>query len=417
MRVARGNGLAKIVAEEARRRRRLRARPRPHRAREAAPVAVCRLRPAASGSCPAFLVVAAVFCGLRPRAPPGYDREYEQEPPTDTEPALVPTLLRQGGEAGSFEFTATLFDLIRRGVYASTPVTTERSTWAGLRKESVADLELSAGKRDEQLTPWENAVAARRRRRRRGRRRSACRASASGSRTTATSMSKRFTAFKANVSDRGRATGSGSSRSAPCRSSLALLVFAGIGALLVLRRRSTAGARSTRAGATSCCSGSASPRCMNAAIVLGALDAAQALAAPLRARRDRGRALGGVPPLPDRLPAPAGGAAGDAGALGAVPRLRDRVRDRRPRAPGGAHGDARGARAGVLDLLDLDRAATSARARPRSRSAISPPASARRSRRRPPARAEAAAASPAVAAAAEAAEAAAPGSSRPFWTV
>ena len=48
-----------------------------------------------------------------------YDREYEQEPPTETEPALVPTLLRQGGEAGSFEFTATLFDLIRRGVFTS----------------------------------------------------------------------------------------------------------------------------------------------------------------------------------------------------------------------------------------------------------------------------------------------------------
>ena len=83
----------------------------------------------------------------------GYDREYEQEPPTETEPALVPTLLRQGGEAGSFEFTATLFDLIRRGVYTSTPVTTERSIWGGLRTESVSDLELSPGKHDEQLTP------------------------------------------------------------------------------------------------------------------------------------------------------------------------------------------------------------------------------------------------------------------------
>ena len=36
----------------------------------------------------------------------------------------MPTLLRQGGEAGSFEFTATLFDLIRRGVYTAKPVTT-----------------------------------------------------------------------------------------------------------------------------------------------------------------------------------------------------------------------------------------------------------------------------------------------------
>ena len=36
------------------------------------------------------------FFGREPRT--GYDREYEQEPPTDTAPALVPTLLRQGGE-------------------------------------------------------------------------------------------------------------------------------------------------------------------------------------------------------------------------------------------------------------------------------------------------------------------------------
>ena len=39
----------------------------------------------------------------------------------------------QGGEAGSFEFTATLFDLIRRGHYRAAHVTTERSVWGGLR--------------------------------------------------------------------------------------------------------------------------------------------------------------------------------------------------------------------------------------------------------------------------------------------
>ena len=82
---------------------------------------------------PAFLVVGAVFWFYGRELKTGYDREYEQEPPTETEPALVPTLLRQGGEAGSFEFTATLFDLIRRGVFTSKPVTTERSTWGGLR--------------------------------------------------------------------------------------------------------------------------------------------------------------------------------------------------------------------------------------------------------------------------------------------
>ena len=58
---------------------------------------------------------------LRPRARDGYDREYEQEPPTETQPALVPALLAQGGTPGSLEFTATLFDLIRRGRYKRRP--------------------------------------------------------------------------------------------------------------------------------------------------------------------------------------------------------------------------------------------------------------------------------------------------------
>ena len=84
-------------------------------------------------------------------------------------------------------------------------------------------------------------------------------------------------------------------------------------------------------------------------------DAAESSGAAAPRRRGRGRALGGLPALPHRLPAAAGGTAGDARALGAVPRLRDRVRDRRARAAGGAHGDARGARPGVVDLLDLER--------------------------------------------------------------
>ena len=38
---------------------------------------------------------------------------------------------RPGRHAGSLEFTATLFDLIRRGRYRAEPVTTERKTGAG----------------------------------------------------------------------------------------------------------------------------------------------------------------------------------------------------------------------------------------------------------------------------------------------
>ena len=107
---------------------------------------------------PALLLISAVSWFLGRERRTGYDREYEQEPPTDTQPALVPTLLRQGGEAGSYEFTATLFDLIRRGVYKSEQTTTERPIWGGLRSESVSDLELSAGTAQD-LSPWEANVA------------------------------------------------------------------------------------------------------------------------------------------------------------------------------------------------------------------------------------------------------------------
>ncbi|MEP7334258.1 MAG: DUF2207 domain-containing protein, partial [Actinomycetota bacterium] len=84
----------------------------------------------------------------------GYDREYEQEPPTALEPALVPSLVAQRTRVGSNEFTATLFDLIRRGRYKAEGVTTERSVWGGLRHEEIADLELSQGEQLD-LTPYE----------------------------------------------------------------------------------------------------------------------------------------------------------------------------------------------------------------------------------------------------------------------
>ena len=185
MRVVAGNGRA-----EDRRARRQPTRRRSRRTRHASTTRSAHpwryaLYLLLLGTIPAFLIVAGGLLVLRPRAPKtGYDREYEQEPPTDTAPALVPTLLRQGGEAGSFEFTATLFDLIRRGVFTSTPVTTERTTWGGLRSENVSDLELAAGQGGREA----DAVGERRRPRRRGRdrrtARSGSRTSASGSRTT-----------------------------------------------------------------------------------------------------------------------------------------------------------------------------------------------------------------------------------------
>ena len=50
----------------------------------------------ALGVIPGALVVLAVYWFFGRETHTGYDREYEQEPPTDTEPALVPTLLRAG---------------------------------------------------------------------------------------------------------------------------------------------------------------------------------------------------------------------------------------------------------------------------------------------------------------------------------
>ena len=114
MRVERGNALDRIVEEERADAQRYQTDRDHIDALKAHPIRT-GLVALALATIPAILVIWAVFWFLGRERRTGYDREYEQEPPTDTEPALVPTLLRQGGEAGSYEFTATLFDLVRRG--------------------------------------------------------------------------------------------------------------------------------------------------------------------------------------------------------------------------------------------------------------------------------------------------------------
>jgi hypothetical protein len=138
MRVAKGAGLAKIVAAvEAD----AAAAQRDHQKVEDAKNHPLKwlLILLALGLIPAIVILLLVYWFFGREFKSGYDREYEQEPPSDLAPALVPTLLRQGGEAGSYEFTATLFDLIRRDVYNSKPVTTEVSTFAGLHKTQLSD--------------------------------------------------------------------------------------------------------------------------------------------------------------------------------------------------------------------------------------------------------------------------------------
>ncbi|HZO61354.1 MAG TPA: DUF2207 domain-containing protein, partial [Gaiellaceae bacterium] len=112
------------------------------------------------GAGPAIAVILVVWVVFGRERRTGYDREYEQQPPSDTAPALVPPLLRQSTDAGSQEFTATLFELIRRGRYASSPVSTEKKTWGGLRHETVSDLLVTQGDESVALADFEVPVAA-----------------------------------------------------------------------------------------------------------------------------------------------------------------------------------------------------------------------------------------------------------------
>jgi uncharacterized membrane protein len=86
-----------------------------------------------------------------------YDREYEQEPPTDLTAAEVGVLLSQGGVTER-EFTATLFDLIRQGAIKAEPTQSEKVTWAGLKREMISDLQLSLGEKQTGLRDFEQSV-------------------------------------------------------------------------------------------------------------------------------------------------------------------------------------------------------------------------------------------------------------------
>ena len=86
-----------------------------------------------------------------------YDREYEQEPPSDHLPAMVSALVSQG-KADESAFTATLFDLIRKGVFTAEPVSVERRTWAGLKREQISDLQIGLGDTEVSLREFERHV-------------------------------------------------------------------------------------------------------------------------------------------------------------------------------------------------------------------------------------------------------------------
>lgn len=93
--------------------------------------------------------------GREPRT--GYDREYEQFPPSELSPAEVGALVSQGAVTEK-QFTATLFDLIRKGVISATPTQVTRVTWAGMRSEEITDLVLELTEKETGLRDFEQSV-------------------------------------------------------------------------------------------------------------------------------------------------------------------------------------------------------------------------------------------------------------------
>jgi len=93
--------------------------------------------------------------GREPRT--GYDREYEQFPPSELKPAEVGALVSQGAVSEK-QFTATLFDLIRQGVITAEPTQTTKVTWGGLRSEEITDLVIGLTDRETGLRDFEQSV-------------------------------------------------------------------------------------------------------------------------------------------------------------------------------------------------------------------------------------------------------------------
>jgi Predicted membrane protein (DUF2207) C-terminal domain len=107
---------------------------------------------------PALLVLGAIVLLFGPDPATTYDRPYEESPPTNTPPAFVPPLLRRAVTPEANEFTATLFDLIRRGYFVARVVPADGSA-NELTRDEPTDLELSSGNRDVALADFEVPVA------------------------------------------------------------------------------------------------------------------------------------------------------------------------------------------------------------------------------------------------------------------
>jgi uncharacterized membrane protein len=104
---------------------------------------------------PAVFLLAGILLVFGPDPSTSYDREYEESPPTDTPPALVPPLLRRANTPEENEFTATLFDLVRRGYFTARPVGPD----SGESTRERVDLELARGDARVPLSEFELPVA------------------------------------------------------------------------------------------------------------------------------------------------------------------------------------------------------------------------------------------------------------------
>jgi uncharacterized membrane protein len=75
-----------------------------------------------------------------------YGERYEREPPTNDPPAVIGAIITQKPSVGSREFTATLFDLIRRGVLKAEPVSVKTDGLLG--EKTMTDLRVDVGSGD-----------------------------------------------------------------------------------------------------------------------------------------------------------------------------------------------------------------------------------------------------------------------------
>src|SRR5215203_343674 len=137
-RVVQGNGLQKIMDQEA------------AEANSAArSLWLQRLQPVFALLLVALAVGLMAFVYLRYGREPrvDYGERYEREPPTDDPPGVVSAIMGQQPSVGTREFTATLFDLIRRGVLKAQPVSVKQGSLLG--EKTITDLRVDVGYRDQ----------------------------------------------------------------------------------------------------------------------------------------------------------------------------------------------------------------------------------------------------------------------------